>query len=337
MKKKISVGIIGFGRMGQNHAKVINNIKSCKLKFILEKKIKDIDQNFNGVKIYNKEKDFFNNKIDLLIISTTTDTHFYFVKIAIKNKIKKIFLEKPMANSFNNCLKIIDLAKKNKTSIRINHQMEYMPAYKDMSKIINSKNLGGLVSMSVNGGNFGLAMNGSHYIYAFLMLTRDKIEEIFCKLENKILKNPRGKKFQDNSGILIAKTFKNKFLIINTLANQHHGMSVTYNCKYGIIFINEFNGRVVINYRKSKYRNFPSVRYGLPEINKQVKLKFSLSLTKTTKYGILDLLKDNYLNNLNISKDVVEALMLAQKSNLAKTLVSSGIVSKFNSKIFKWA
>ena len=68
-----------------------------------------------------------------------------------------------------------------------------------------------------------------------------------------------------------------------------------------------------------------------------MKLKFSLSLTKTTKYGILDLLKDNYLNNLNISKDVVEALMLAQKSNLAKTLVSSGIVSKFNSKIFKWA
>ena len=26
------------------------------------------------------------NKIDLLIISTTTDTHYYFVKIAIKNK-----------------------------------------------------------------------------------------------------------------------------------------------------------------------------------------------------------------------------------------------------------
>ena len=108
----------------------------------------------------------------------------------------------------------------------MNHQMEYMPVYKD-TKIINSKNLGGLVSMSVNGGNFGMAMNGSHYIYAFLMLAKDKIKEIFCKFENKILKNPRGKKFQDNSGILFAKTFKNKFLTINTLSNQHHGMSVT--------------------------------------------------------------------------------------------------------------
>ena len=45
-----------------------------------------------------------------------------------------------MANSFNNCLKIIELAKQ-KISIRVNHQMEYMPVYKDMSKIINSKNL----------------------------------------------------------------------------------------------------------------------------------------------------------------------------------------------------
>tara|TARA_A100001011_G_scaffold399506_2_gene508467 strand:- start:583 stop:1596 length:1014 start_codon:yes stop_codon:yes gene_type:complete len=337
MKKKISVGIIGFGRMGQNHAKAIGKIKSCTLKFILEKNTKNIDQKIYDAKFYNKEKEFFKNKIDLLIISTTTDTHYYFVKIAIKNKIKKIFLEKPMANSFNNCLKIIELAKQKKISIRVNHQMEYMPVYKDMSKIINSKNLGGLVSMSVNGGNFGMAMNGSHYIYAFLMLAKDKIKEIFCKFENKILKNPRGKKFQDNSGILFAKTFKNKFLTINTLSNQHHGMSVTYNCKYGIVFINEFNGRTVINYRKPKFRNFSSQRYGLPEINKKVKLKFSLSLTTTTRNGILDLIKNNYLENLKMSKDVVEVLMLAQKSNSTKALVSSKKVSKFNSKIFKWA
>ena len=34
-----------------------------------------------------------------------------------------------------------------------------------------------------------------------------------------------------------------------------------------------------------------------------------------------------------MSKDVVEALMLAQKSNSTKALVSSKKVSKFNSKI----
>ena len=110
-------------------------------------------------------------------------------------------------------------------------------------------------------------------------------------------------------------------------------MSVTYNCKYGIVFINEFNGRAVINYRKPKFRNFSSQRYGLPEINKKVKLKFSLSLTTTTRNGILDLIKNNYLENLKMSKDVVEALMLAQKSNSTKALVSSKKVSKLNSKI----
>ena len=81
MKKKISVGIIGFGRMGQNHAKAIGKIKSCTLKFILEKNTKNIDQKIYDAKFYNKEKEFFKNKIDLLIISTTTDTHYYFVKI----------------------------------------------------------------------------------------------------------------------------------------------------------------------------------------------------------------------------------------------------------------
>lgn len=215
--------------------------------------------------------------------------------------------------------------------------MEHMPIYRDLVKIINSKNLGGLVSMSVNGGNFGLSMNGSHYIYAFLMLTNDIVKEVFCDLENKTLKNPRGKQFRDNSGIIVVKTFRNKFLVINSLSEQHHGMSVTYNCKYGIIYINEFNGSLKINYRKKQYRNFSSTRYGLPEVNKISKLNLSLDLEKTTKDGILDLLKNKYSSNLNWSREVVKVLMLAQQSNIEKKIVKYNSKTNYNNRTFKWA
>lgn len=337
MKKKFSVGIIGYGRMGQNHAKAIQKIKSCRLKYILEKNDLEKSRNFKDIKFYKNEKDFFENKIDLLIISTTTDVRFDFTILAIKKGIKKIFLEKPMADSYDKCLKLISLAKKKKISIRVNHQMEHMPIYRDLVKIINSKNLGGLVSMSVNGGNFGLAMNGSHYIYAFLMISNDIVKEVFCNLESKILKNPRGKKFKDNSGILLVKTLKKKFLVINSLYKQHHGMSVTYNCKYGIIYINEFNGSLKINYRKKQYRNLPSQRYGLPEINKVSKIKLSLDLEKTTRDGILELLKNKYLKNLSWSTQVVKVLMLAQQSNIEKKIIKSNNSTKYNSRTFKWA
>ena len=60
------------------------------IKIYFRKNTKNIDQKIYDAKFYNKEKEFFKNKIDL-IISTTTDTHYYFVKIAIKNKIKKNF------------------------------------------------------------------------------------------------------------------------------------------------------------------------------------------------------------------------------------------------------
>ena len=65
MKKKISVGIIGFGRMGQNHAKSNRQNKIMYIKIYFRKKYKILIKKFMMLNFYNKEKEFFKNKIDL--------------------------------------------------------------------------------------------------------------------------------------------------------------------------------------------------------------------------------------------------------------------------------
>ena len=51
----------------------------------------------------------------------------------------------------------------------INHQMRYLPQYQIPKKLVNSESCNGLKSMHISAGNFGLAMNGTHYLEAFII------------------------------------------------------------------------------------------------------------------------------------------------------------------------
>lgn len=110
--KNINVGIIGYGKMGKIYAKEINDNKKFKLIDIITKK--KINQNNKLLNL------FFKKKIDLVIVASPIETHFNYLKLAIKNN-KNIILEKPIVKNYNQLKKIFYLTKNYKKKIFIHH------------------------------------------------------------------------------------------------------------------------------------------------------------------------------------------------------------------------
>ena len=79
----INVALFGFGRIGQMHAKNLTKNKQIKLLYVYEK----IDQLSNkakqlyGCKIEKNYKKIFNDKkVDIVFISSPTNTHIKFIE-----------------------------------------------------------------------------------------------------------------------------------------------------------------------------------------------------------------------------------------------------------------
>ena len=338
--KKMNCLIIGFGRMGERYFKALK-----KLGF---HNIHIMDKSKNKLKIarekYNLERkkthDNFNSCIDLLkpnlaIVSTTADFHKTYVIQLAKKKIKNIIVEKPMATSVNDCIKMIRICKKNKVRLAVNHQSRFSNEIKILKKYIFNNRLGELVSMNVVAGNIGLAMNGIHYIEIFNFLTKNTINQVNASLEKKFVKSPRGKKFRDRSGHVIAKNNFGQTLYLNISSKQGHGKNVIYTFKNGNIFISELDGFLWSSIRNKKYFNLSTSLYAMPSNKKSIKFKSS-DIVDTTKQSIQSLLKNKNYTNGNDALAAVKVLVAAVESARANSKTKK-INNINNNKNFPWA
>jgi predicted dehydrogenase len=114
-KKKISIGVIGLGKMGKNHLNILSFLNSVEVVFV-----SDIDR-----KKYDSKEFFFTKspfsllkKVDAVIIATPTSTHFDIIK-KLGKEVKNIFVEKPLSENFLKVKKIINLVIKNKINLRV--------------------------------------------------------------------------------------------------------------------------------------------------------------------------------------------------------------------------
>ena len=131
-KKKISVGVIGLGRMGNSHLNILSFLNSVEVKFV-----SDLDNKKNNNKNFLFTKNPFSllKEVDAVIIATTTSTHFDIIK-KIGKKVKNIFVEKPLAQNFSEVKKIINFVKKNKINLRVGFIERFNPAVQSLLKII---------------------------------------------------------------------------------------------------------------------------------------------------------------------------------------------------------
>ena len=142
----INVALFGFGRIGQMHAANLNKNKEIKLLYVYEK----IEQLNNKAKRLYKckiEKDYnkiFNDKnVDIIFISSPTDTHIKFIEEGMKNK-KTIFCEKPLDLNINKIIKTLRKVKKIKPKIQLGFNRRYDPGHFSLKKDLDKNKIGKL-------------------------------------------------------------------------------------------------------------------------------------------------------------------------------------------------
>jgi predicted dehydrogenase len=276
-------------------------------------------------------------KPDCVIVATTAPGHADCACLAAEAGARFILCEKPLAVSLAECDRVLRTCRKNGTRLAVNHQMRFMEQYTEPKRLLASPDFGGLCSVTVTAGNFGLAMNGTHYFEMFRYLCDEDPREVSAWFSAEMVPNPRGPQFQDRAGCVRISTASGKRFFMDCSADQGHGMFVTYAGRHGRLTVDELTGDMRWAFRKEEHRALPTTRYGMPfeEGHKKITPADSVAPTR----AVLDaLLHERDYPTGEQGRLAVAVLVAAHLSNerghVPVVLVES---DEYADRVFPWA
>ena len=212
LKKKLKIGLIGFGRFGKKYFNNLINSSYFEVEFILKKKQKKSN---SPTKIFNDIKKINNIKIDGAIIASPSNTHYDLCRYFLSKNIPLI-LEKPAVNNFQELKKLLIL-KKNKIPVLVNHSDLYNPLFQDILRF--KKKIGRIKFIKLNFGKFDY----QYTVKKKVLPASDWLPHIFGTLTNFISKEFKVK-IEYNKYKIIKKSYFQQ-LKINVLSKNDNYLS----------------------------------------------------------------------------------------------------------------
>ncbi len=133
----LRVGLIGLGRMGQNHLRILSMLKDVELAFI-----SDTDSAVTArlATAYNVTGE--NNPvaaldgIDAVVICTPTETHADYIRI-VASKVRNIFVEKPLANSLEEAARVAHFVNENGLNVQVGFIERFNPVVQCLKQVLD--------------------------------------------------------------------------------------------------------------------------------------------------------------------------------------------------------
>lgn len=148
MEKKLTVGIIGVGRIGKVHTLSIqHHLPKVTVKAVTDKFIDQAKEwaAVSGIKtVYDSYQDMLKDpEIDAVLICTSTDTHAE-IAIAAAKAGKHIFCEKPVDLSIAKVRAVIEAAETAGVSLQIGFNRRFDHNFRKVKELIDSGTIGDL-------------------------------------------------------------------------------------------------------------------------------------------------------------------------------------------------
>ncbi len=334
--------IIGCGRMGARHVQAAmglgmpilgiydintqNVFNTCNSLGLPESTlVKNIDD------IYSMASN------SMVVVATTAPSHEEYVIKLIESGCKKILCEKPASTSIESCYRMIAKSKQHSADVAVNHQMQYLEQYTIPKQMLNSDEFGGIQSINVSAGNFGMSMNGVHYLEMMRYMFDEPAHMVSAWFDEVELANPRGAEFKDKSGTLRAVTKTGKRFYLDASATNGHGVLVTYVAKYGQIVVDELTGSMYYTRRNESEREHPTTRYGMPHEYKTTQIK-GVDIIESTQRVMKDLVAGKNFPSLENATMAISAIVAGYASNDNQNCqFEISDTNQFASKVFPWA
>lgn len=160
--------VFGLGQRGNIYATFAKTYPDkFNLVAIIEnnpERIEYAKKEFNGVQIFNDYHAFIDKKIkaDIVAVSTQDEAHKEHA-IAMMKAGYDLLLEKPIANSKEDCLEIYEVSKKYNRKVIICHVLRYSPFYAAVKRELEAGKLGEVITIHAS-ENVGYYHQAHSYI-----------------------------------------------------------------------------------------------------------------------------------------------------------------------------
>jgi predicted dehydrogenase len=147
MHKTAQIALIGTGRMGKIHLRVLHRLGVLAgISDINKEDLEKISKNFDGIPYFTDYKEMISTiKPDGVIIATPTSLHYSIAKDILENfSLKGLLIEKPVCNTLAEALDLLEVIKKSKTKITVGHIEVYNPVVTKMLELFNQGVIGDL-------------------------------------------------------------------------------------------------------------------------------------------------------------------------------------------------
>ena len=136
--KKPKIGVVGAGHLGKHHIKHLSNHKGVDFVGVFdtnEDSLKNICDEFSVRPFKNLEE--LISLCDAVNIVTPTNTHFDIARKFLNQK-KDVFIEKPLTNTVEEALSLIDLAKTNECILQVGHIERFNPTINKLKELVDN-------------------------------------------------------------------------------------------------------------------------------------------------------------------------------------------------------
>ena len=137
--KRLKMGVIGVGHMGQYHVNVVNMLKD---KFVLvgvydanPDRAKEIATKFETTAFGDVED--LVKKIECCIIAVPTSLHYQCATLALDNNVH-VLVEKPVTDTAEQARELAEKVKSKKLIFQVGHVERFNGAVQELSKTVNT-------------------------------------------------------------------------------------------------------------------------------------------------------------------------------------------------------
>ena len=136
----MKAGIVGLGKMGLLHSGILNTIPDIHITTIAEKDSivrKYIRRAIPNVKIYDDYNEIFDKeKVDVIFITSPTNTHLPVMLSCIKNNIN-FFVEKPLTKDLAEAKQVCSVLKNSNIISSVGYNGRFIATFsKDLVEVV---------------------------------------------------------------------------------------------------------------------------------------------------------------------------------------------------------
>lgn len=143
-----SIAVIGYGYWGPKLSRNFQNSNDFNINYIVDNSKKNIEtakKNFPLAKFYNDFRKLDCSKIDLVVISTPTKTHYKMAKFFLN--CTNVLIEKPLALKLKDVAELENISKKTGKLLFVDYPFIFSGSINYIHNIIKQKRYGKLIEV----------------------------------------------------------------------------------------------------------------------------------------------------------------------------------------------